>query len=183
MFSSSTLHSSSVSSAQLLIPFVCIRLCQFRSLFECLLSLFPNSSILSSLKVPGGVGPMTIAMLLRNTINGTIRSAIEAQAAASKWACECFLKCTSDARALWHLLLIWSSIKDLNKHHFHVITKFIVEGLVFIKQNVNIILEHGYFFIESLRFLNYHRLTGTGVELQYKIKMTKIVAVASSRVM
>jgi len=32
--------------------------------------------------VPGGVGPMTIAMLLRNTINGTIRSAIEAQAAA-----------------------------------------------------------------------------------------------------
>lgn len=49
------------------------------------LSQFVNPFlILFSPKVPGGVGPMTIAMLLRNTINGTIRSAIEAQAAASK---------------------------------------------------------------------------------------------------
>lgn len=28
--------------------------------------------------VPGGVGPMTIAMLMRNTVNGTRRSALAA---------------------------------------------------------------------------------------------------------
>jgi hypothetical protein len=33
--------------------------------------------------VPGGVGPMTIAMLLRNTVNGTRRTALAAQRAAS----------------------------------------------------------------------------------------------------
>lgn len=30
-------------------------------------------------QVPGGVGPMTIAMLLRNTVNGSRRAAIAAQ--------------------------------------------------------------------------------------------------------
>ena len=31
------------------------------------------------MQVPGGVGPMTIAMLLRNTINGCKRAAVEAR--------------------------------------------------------------------------------------------------------
>ena len=35
------------------------------------------------IQVPGGVGPMTIAMLLRNTVNGTRRTA-EAAAAGAK---------------------------------------------------------------------------------------------------
>ena len=34
-------------------------------------------------QVPGGVGPMTIAMLLRNTVNGCRRTAQQAQAAAA----------------------------------------------------------------------------------------------------
>ncbi|CAN0560647.1 unnamed protein product [Ectocarpus sp. 12 AP-2014] len=33
--------------------------------------------------VPGGVGPMTIAMLLRNTVNGATRAAAAAAAAAA----------------------------------------------------------------------------------------------------
>lgn len=50
----------------------------------CLIEFFLSFFLfLNYLQVPGGVGPMTIAMLLRNTINGTIRSAIEAQAAAA----------------------------------------------------------------------------------------------------
>ena len=33
---------------------------------------------ISLIQVPGGVGPMTIAMLLRNTINGCRRTAAQA---------------------------------------------------------------------------------------------------------
>lgn len=33
--------------------------------------------------VPGGVGPMTIAMLLRNTVNGARRSALTRQASTA----------------------------------------------------------------------------------------------------
>ena len=45
-----------------------------------------NISFISYCQVPGGVGPMTIAMLLRNAVNGCRRSAQAAHA----------LKCTSD---------------------------------------------------------------------------------------
>ena len=47
-------------------------LIQFRKCF-CFFFLFPP-------KVPGGVGPMTIAMLMRNTVNGCRRAAAAAAA-------------------------------------------------------------------------------------------------------
>ncbi len=42
--------------------------------------------VVNAMQVPGGVGPMTIAMLLRNTVNGARRQALAAAAASTNAA-------------------------------------------------------------------------------------------------